>query len=148
MGATGACNAGQFDTPEIPCVGGIVHDERGRLLLVLRGREPGAGRWSVPGGRVEPGESLEAAVLREVAEETGLATVVVRALGCVLRPAPGGGTFVIHDYLLRPAAAPAGVPVAGDDAADARWVALAALPGLPLVEGLPEALAGWSVLPR
>jgi 8-oxo-dGTP diphosphatase len=131
----------------IPCVGGVVHDERGRLLIVRRGHEPGRGRWSVPGGRVEPGESDEVAVLREVAEETGLDAEVIRHVGSVRRPAPGGGTFDIHDFLLRPRRVPAPAPVPGDDADDARWATRAELESLPLVEGLLEALAAWSMLP-
>lgn len=132
---------------EIPCVGAIVHDERRRLLLVLRGNEPGRGRWSVPGGRVEAGESDESAVLREVAEETGLRAEVVHPVGSVRRAAPGGGTYVIRDFLLRPATQPASALIAGDDADAARWVTRTELESLPLVEGLVEALTAWSVLP-
>ena len=131
----------------IPCVGGVVHDERGRLLVVRRGHEPGRGRWSVPGGRVEPGESDEVAVLREVAEETGLQADVLGLVGSVRRPAPGGGTFEIRDYLLRPRQVPAPDPVPGDDADDARWVTRAELESLPLVDGLLDALSAWSMLP-
>ena len=135
------------DRNPIPCVGGVVHDERGRLLVVRRAHEPGRGQWSVPGGRVELGESDEAAVLREVAEETGVATLLVRQVGSVSRPAPDGGTFEIRDYLLRPRQVPAPAPIPGDDADDARWVTQAELESLPLVEGLLDALAAWSVLP-
>ena len=56
----------------IPCVGAIIKDPAGRLLLIKRGHAPQAGRWSLPGGRVEPGESDEQAVIREIREETGL----------------------------------------------------------------------------
>ena len=62
--------------PRVPCVGALVHDDEGRLLVVRRRNEPGAGRWSVPGGRVEPGESDLTAVRREVLEETGLHVTV------------------------------------------------------------------------
>lgn len=98
---------------------------------------------------MEPAESDEAAVVREVAEETGLATEVVRYVGSVLRAAPGGGTYVIRDFLMRlPADTQATPePLAGDDADDARWVTRAQLADLPLVEGLLEALTEWSVLP-
>ncbi|MFZ4497310.1 MAG: NUDIX domain-containing protein, partial [Candidatus Nanopelagicales bacterium] len=49
---------------DIPCVGAVIFDDAGRLLLIKRGQEPALGRWSVPGGRVEPGESHEVAVIR------------------------------------------------------------------------------------
>ena len=58
--------------PRIPCVGAIIKDPGGRLLLIKRGHAPQAGRWSLPGGRVEPGESDQQAVIREIREETGL----------------------------------------------------------------------------
>jgi 8-oxo-dGTP diphosphatase len=133
------------DPIEIPCVGAILHDARGRLLVVRRANDPGRGRWSVPGGRVEPGESDESAVVREVAEETGLLVTVLGYVGAVRRPAPGGGTFHIRDFAAR--LATDADPVAGDDADDVRWVTRAELVGLPVVDGLVEALAAWSVLP-
>jgi ADP-ribose pyrophosphatase YjhB (NUDIX family) len=132
--------------PEIPCVGAIVHDARGRLLVVRRANPPGRGRWSVPGGRVEPGEADRDAVVREVAEETGLQVVLVRLVGSVRRPAPGGGTFTIRDYLARLEGG-TDQPIAGDDARDARWVTRAELAHLPVVDGLVEALSDWAVLP-
>ena len=66
------------------CVGGIVHDVAGRLLVIRRGHEPGRGLWSLPGGRVEPGETDAQAVVREMREETGLD----------VRPGPLVGTVV------------------------------------------------------
>src|SRR5579875_2965008 len=54
----------------IPCVGAIVKDDAGRLLLIRRGHEPDAGLWSVPGGRVEPGETDEQALVRETTPPT------------------------------------------------------------------------------
>src|SRR5690349_16445083 len=54
------------------CAGGIVHDAAGRVLLIRRGQEPSAGKWSIPGGRCLPGESAATACIREVAEETGV----------------------------------------------------------------------------
>ncbi|GAA0237836.1 hypothetical protein GCM10009527_038000 [Actinomadura nitritigenes] len=125
------------------CVGGIVRDGRGRLLLVRRGRPPGAGLWSVPGGRVEPGEDDAAAVVRELKEETGLDVVAGALAGSVDRPGPGGVVYEIHDYEAR---AVGGVLRAGDDAADARWVTAAELRELPLTDGLVEALESWGLL--
>ncbi|MFD0901097.1 NUDIX hydrolase [Actinomadura sediminis] len=125
------------------CVGAIVRDRDGRLLLVLRGRPPGAGRWSVPGGRVEPGEDDAAAVARELLEETGLRVRAGALVGTVERAGPGGVVYEIHDYA---ATVLGGTPRAGDDAADVRWVAPAELPDLPLVPGLLDALTEWGVV--
>ena len=129
----------------IPCVGALVHDDAGRLLVVRRAREPAAGRWSVPGGRVEPGESDEQAVVREVLEETGLHVVVGLRVGTVQRPGPDATIFDIRDYAC--ALSVATTPVAGDDAAEVRWVSRRQLRELRLSEGLWDALASWGMLP-
>lgn len=131
--------------PEIPCVGALVRDGAGRLLLVRRRHAPGAGLWSVPGGRVEAGEDDAAAVVREVAEETGLRVVPGALVGEVRRDAPDGAVFVIRDYDCRLVG---GTLVAADDAADARWVSAADLDALDLVPQLRETLAEWDVLPQ
>jgi ADP-ribose pyrophosphatase YjhB (NUDIX family) len=67
--------------PVVACVGAVVHDTAGRLLLIRRGQEPSRGLWSLPGGRVEPGETVAAAVVREVREETGLEVRPARIAG-------------------------------------------------------------------
>lgn len=125
------------------CVGGIVQDGAGRLLLVKRARPPGEGLWSIPGGRVEPGEDDPAALVRELKEETGLDVVVGALAGTVERPGPGGVTYEIHDYA---ATVAGGTLRAGDDAADARWIAPDALGDLPVVPGLLDALVLWGLL--
>ncbi len=138
-------------TPEV-AVGGIVLREGpdGRpadLLLVQRGRGPGVGRWSVPGGRVEPGERAADAVVREVAEETGLAVAVEGFVGWVERIDPTGGWHhVILDFRARALDASA-VPVAGDDAAAVRWWPLAELAGARLVDGLLDFLRDHGIAP-
>ncbi|MEO3782229.1 NUDIX domain-containing protein [Actinocorallia sp. B10E7] len=121
------------------CVGGVVV-RRGELLMVLRGRPPGAGLWSVPGGRVEPGESDVEALVREMREETGLAVVVGKLLGSVKISG-----FEVHDYLCT---VTGGHLEAGDDAADVRWVPLAEVGGLPVTAGLLETLSSWKVVPE
>ena len=126
----------------VPCVGAIITDPAGRLLLINRGHEPEAGRWSLPGGRIEPGESDEQALVREIGEETGLTVTVGRLIGSVDRPQPGGRVLVIRDYA---AEVTGGDLTAGDDAIGARWVSLPGFDGLPLTTGLEEALAIWGV---
>jgi 8-oxo-dGTP diphosphatase len=136
------------DLPAIRCVGALIFDSNGRLLLVLRANDPGRGLWSVPGGRVEPGEADEAAVRREIDEETGLSVTVGALCGVVERPAPTG-VFVIYDYLCTIID---GTLTAGSDAADVRWVDPAGFAALDraggLVDLLAETLWGWQVLPR
>jgi ADP-ribose pyrophosphatase YjhB (NUDIX family) len=127
----------------VPCVGALVSDDAGRLLLVRRGRPPAVGLWSVPGGRVEPGETDEQAVRREVREETGLTVAVDRLVGRVRRPGLAGTIYDIGDYACT---VTGGTLVAGDDAAEARWVDVAELRALSTTAGLLEALAGWVVI--
>ena len=133
---------------DVACVGAVVTDTAGRLLLVRRAHDPGAGLWSLPGGHVEPGETNEQAALREVAEETGLAVVVGPEVGVVRRPAADGRVYVVHDHRAEPVG---GRLRAGDDAADVRWCdrdAYAALDAAGhLVPGLTDALRSWSCLP-
>ena len=129
--------------PRVPCVGAIVKDQAGRLLLIQRGHEPETGRWSLPGGRIEPGESDTQAVVRETREETGLQVTCGALVGSVERPGPRGAVLDIRDYS---ATVTGGTLTAGDDAADARWVSPADLAGLPLTSGLAETLTAWGVL--
>jgi ADP-ribose pyrophosphatase YjhB (NUDIX family) len=127
----------------IPCVGAIITGE-GRILLIRRGHEPEAGRWSLPGGRVEPGESDQQAVVREVREETGLAVACGALVGALERPLSDGRTLLIRDYA---ATVTGGELAPGDDAADARWAGPAEFRRLPLTGGLAEILAAWDALP-
>jgi 8-oxo-dGTP diphosphatase len=127
----------------IPCVGAVVTDEQGRLLMIKRGHEPGAGLWSIPGGRIEPGETDTEALVREMLEETGLAVQVGPLIGRVQRPGLDGAVIDIRDYA---ATVTGGTLRPGDDAADARWVDRADMGSLEITEGLIEALTSWGVL--
>jgi len=127
----------------IRCVGAVIKDDRGRLLLIKRGHEPGAGLWSLPGGRAEPGETDDQSLVRERQEETGLAVEPGPLIGTVQRPARDGDVFDIRDYA---ATVTGGTLRPGDDAAEARWVTASELQRLPITEGLVEALTGWGVL--
>ena len=128
---------------EIPCVGAVVKDGQGRLLLIKRGHEPGAGLWSLPGGRIEPGETDAEALVREMLEETGLKIAPGRLLGSVKRPGRDGDVIDIRDYA---ATVISGTLRAGDDAADAMWASVADLGSLAVTDGLIEALTTWRVL--
>jgi ADP-ribose pyrophosphatase YjhB (NUDIX family) len=127
----------------IPCVGAVITDEHGRLLLIKRGHAPGAGLWSLPGGRIEPGETDAEALVREMREETGLTVQAGPLIGTVRRPAAGGDVLDIRDYA---ATVTGGTLRAGDDAAEARWVGPGEMEELPTTDGLVEALTGWGVL--
>ncbi len=118
----------QFDNhwrrPSVTC-DGIVHKD-GRIVLIKRRNDPFKGSYALPGGFVEYGERLEDCVVREVHEETGLRTQVVRLLG--VYSAPGRdprGHFVTAVYELRPGG---GTLKAGDDAGSAEWVPLDRVP--------------------
>jgi ADP-ribose pyrophosphatase YjhB (NUDIX family) len=131
----------------VDCVGGIVTAPDGRILLVRRANPPAQGCWSVPGGRVEPGEDDAAATAREVLEETALPVRVGELVGTVERDAPDGSVFVIRDYRCRPVDdAETAAVVAGDDAADVGWFTPAQVRQLDCAPGLVEALEEWGVL--
>ncbi|GHE10540.1 NUDIX hydrolase [Klenkia taihuensis] len=130
----------------VPCVGAVVHDAAGRLLLVQRAHDPDRGAWSVPGGRVEPGEDDATAVVREVLEETGLRVRPGAEAGRVRVPAASPVYEVVD--LVCTLVDPGAVPVAGDDAADAAFVDAAGLARLRCTPGLVETLGGWGLLPR
>jgi 8-oxo-dGTP diphosphatase len=130
---------------DIPCVGAVVFDTEGRLLLVKRANPPAQGKWSLPGGRQEAGESPEQGVVREVREETGLVVTVGREVGTVHRLAPSGDTYVIRDFVC--VVVGSSEVEAADDAADAQFFDIGQLADLDTSEGLLEALREWRLIP-
>ena len=124
------------------CVGAVVVRNE-QLLLVRRAHDPGAGRWSVPGGRVERGEMLAEAVVRELAEETALEGVCGPLIGWTERLGDDHH-FVILDFevtLLDDRE-----PRAGSDAAEVAWVPLGDVAEMPLAEGLAEFLGEHGII--
>lgn len=113
--------------PAQPVVGvGAIIVQDGKILLTKRGSEPGKGKWSVPGGLVELGESLEKALIREVKEETNLDVEIVRLIDAVdniIRDSNGKLQFhfVILDYLAK---VKGGTLQSSSDVLDTRWVRL------------------------
>lgn len=110
----------------IVAVGAIILDA-GRVLLVRRGQEPLKGEWSLPGGAVEAGETLQAALVREVREETSLDIIVgpvVEVLDSIRRDADGRAEYhyVIIDYACRVRNGTSTAAAHGSDASDVLWV--------------------------
>jgi 8-oxo-dGTP diphosphatase len=119
------------DYPAHPLVGvgAIIFDEN-RVVLVRRGRPPALGQWSLPGGMIEVGETMEEAIVREVEEEVGLRVEVIQlisVLDWILVDAAGAVEFhyVLMDFLCRPAG---GALRAGSDVLSACLVPLEAIP--------------------
>jgi 8-oxo-dGTP pyrophosphatase MutT (NUDIX family) len=130
---SGMAEAGD-QVAHVACVGAVICDDKGRVLLVRRANEPGRGLWSLPGGRVEPGEEEAAAVAREVLEETGLEVTVGRLLGRVTI-----GRYDIADFSCT---VTGGTLAAATDADDVAWT----VPGEgDVTRDLWQTLAGWGV---
>jgi 8-oxo-dGTP diphosphatase len=127
--------------PDAPRVGvGAVVFHEGRVLLVRRGGQPSSGKWSLPGGLVELGETTAEAARREIAEECGCAIRLVGVAGVVdriVRDAEGRVRYhyVLVDYLAYPESA---VITAGSDAAEACWVAIDRVSELDVTEGIVD----------
>jgi 8-oxo-dGTP diphosphatase len=127
--------------PERPIVGvGAVIVDEGRVVLVKRKYEPLKGHWSLPGGMVEVGETLEAALTREMLEETGLNVVVgpvIEVFDRITLDAQQRAEYhyVLIDYVCWPSGGTLpGTLRAGSDVDDAIWVAPATLGGYSLTE--------------
>ncbi len=119
----------QPPSPPIAAVGAVIWNRRNEIVLIRRGQEPRRGEWSIPGGRLEWGESVREGIVREVYEETGLeveVTGLIDVVDSLTRDVAGAVIrhYVLIDFLVRPVS---GTLMAGSDAAEARWVAYDAL---------------------
>jgi 8-oxo-dGTP diphosphatase len=117
---------------------GIVCIRGASVLLIRRGNAPMAGRWSVPGGRIEQGETAEEAALRELGEETGIAAALIGKIE----------TFTLGDYEIAEFASRwrGGEPRAGGDALEARFAPLDALEDFALTDDLKRVIAAGAAL--
>jgi ADP-ribose pyrophosphatase YjhB (NUDIX family) len=120
------------DLVPVVAVGGVVLAAGPRVLLIKRAKPPMVGRWSLPGGKVRGGETLAAAVAREVLEETGVRVAADRLVEVVEIMAEGFH-YVIHDHLCTPLD-PGAEPVPADDASEARYAAVSELASLGVSE--------------
>ena len=124
--------------PARPLVGvGALILQRDRILMAQRGKEPGKGSWSLPGGALKVGETLKDAIRREVLEETGLAVDprhVFEVFERIVRDRDGAAEYhyVLIDYLCR---VTGGTLEAGDDVSAVEWVRMRDLAGLEITEG-------------
>ena len=129
--------------PQLAVSAAIFRD--GKVLLVRRARSPAKGFYSLPGGRVEFGESLHTALHREVDEETGLRIEIFGLAGWreVLPGASGGGHYLIMSFAARWKALE---PVLNDEHDDFKWLAPDAFGDLKLTGGLVEVVQAASRL--
>src|SRR5664279_6522597 len=118
-------------------VGGIVFNNQKQILLIQRNQPPAMGFWSIPGGKLEAGESLAEACQREIKEETGLDTGIKNIVAVVERRIEGFH-YVIIDYLALLVDEENSQPIAHSDVSEARWVNLEHLVDYDLVAGLAE----------
>jgi ADP-ribose pyrophosphatase YjhB (NUDIX family) len=131
--------------PQLAVSAAIFRD--GKILLVRRAGAPARGFYSLPGGRVEFGESLHAALHREVAEETALKIEIIGLAGwreVLPGTGGGGGHYLIMSFAARWSS---GQPVLNEELDDFRWLAPDALGDLNLTAGLPEVIrSAWGLL--
>jgi 8-oxo-dGTP diphosphatase len=123
--------------PQLAVSAAIFRDDK--ILLVRRARSPAKGFYSLPGGRVEFGETLHAALHREVDEETALKIQIVGLAGWreVVPGTTGGGHYLIMSFAARWIS---GEPVLNDELDDFRWLAPEATADLKLTDGLQEVI--------
>lgn len=129
------------DRPEVAIGAVVVRDDA--LLMVRRGHGPAAGAWSVPGGRIERGETAAEAVVRELLEETGLVGVCGPLIGWA-ELISDEAHFVVLNFEV--VILDDGDPVAGSDAAEAMWIPVVELDTYRLVAGLGEFLSDHGVI--
>lgn len=129
----------EIETLPIPAigVGGVVFNSKGEVLMICRNKQPAMGQWSVPGGCLDPGESLVDACRREIKEETGM-DVNVKNIVAVVERRLDKFHYVIIDFFAELEPGSISLPVPQTDVSEARWVVMDELNTLNLVVGLEE----------
>jgi len=134
------------DVRPVPAVAAIILRDR-QILMIRRGSEPGKGLWSIPGGCIELGESIQDALRREVLEETGVSIEVGEFAGVAEVVIRGGGSvrfhYIILDYFARIVS---GEIRAASDALECRWIPLSELTDYDVTESLIERLKALGLL--
>jgi 8-oxo-dGTP diphosphatase len=140
-----AASHAQPSHPQLAVSAAIFRDDK--ILLVRRARSPAKGFYSLPGGRVEFGETLHTALHREVDEETALKIEIIGLAGWheVVPGTTGGGHYLIMSFAARWIS---GEPRLNDELDDFRWLAPDATGDLKLTDGLPEVIQAASGLLR
>lgn len=133
----------QREHPKQPLIGvGALIVEKGRVVLIKRGKAPLLGEWSIPGGMLELGETLRQGAERETLEETGLVVRATELLGVFDRVVPDAEGKIIYHYVLIDFLCErvSGELRAGADAADAQWFTPEEVTRLPLAEDTAEVI--------
>ncbi|CAA9891873.1 ADP-ribose pyrophosphatase [Candidatus Methylobacter favarea] len=128
-------------------VGGIVFNNQNQVLIIRRNQPPAMGLWSIPGGKLEAGESLAIACKREFKEETGL-DIEVKNIVAVVERRIEGFHYVIIDFLALLIDQECAEPIAQSDVAEAKWINLVQLDDYEVVEGLTEIISRTYSLSR
>lgn len=118
-------------------IGGIVFNNQRQVLMIKRDQPPAKGMWSIPGGKLEAGESMTVACKREVKEETGLDIEVGQIVAVVERRIEDFH-YVIIDFMGRLHDHDMATPIAQSDVAEAKWISIDKIADYPLVDGLAE----------
>ncbi|MDD5413177.1 MAG: NUDIX hydrolase [Methylobacter sp.] len=129
-------NTNSFPVPVIG-VGGIVFNDKRQVLMIQRNQPPAMGLWSVPGGKLEAGESLSDACKREIKEETGL-DIVVKNIVAIVERRIESFHYVVIDFLAHLLGDENTLPIAQSDVAEAKWISLDNIDEYDLVDGLAE----------
>ena len=118
----------------ILAVGAVIGNDAGYVLLIRRGRPPRLNQWSIPGGKVEWGEPVRQALVREIAEETGLQIEVMELIDIVESLIHGDAGELAHHHVLLDYTARvlSGQPRAGDEVKELAWVSLSKLDDYPM----------------